>query len=544
MAYKLLWHKPIYLLSKTKVGSITAFYDTGQSPYHLICCWGTTLDGYTWCDFGSITDSDTTALTFSEYEDSLISCLYISGFPNVHTITELSGSTPSITHTATIDVGYIAVGVAATTSGDGYTVSLAAGEATTVSRTRYINWVRDRGHLLASSASLVVLATDPVVCLNSSSVAMIANYQEVSVVPDGSKVNVTTQRYEARVRWGDLGSAYCQIIEGEADGSAAGYQDLIDTPGPITAGIVLSDRVVCFKPDSVYELTWTGSPGYFTKGPTVMGNGTRAPYSVRKTGVATCTFKGVDGFYEYTLGGDTKRLSDRVDPYIVDTYTKTQIEKAFTRVYPERNEIWMNFKDTDSIIYKVNYWVYKTDMWERKHHILPWVKSDYSTIYGSDFATNPLVFMGEALDTKEIVPHLFFDETDAILLEDSATSGYKKITLKSYYDRQTSYNTAEATLETKDYPLALDSRVEGLEVQVISEAASGTLYISYSTDEGTNYSSETTLKVHSTPQLEWYNFTFDTTGESIRFKFRTSTGIHIGRLKLKVAIRKRGQKEA
>jgi len=531
MAYKLLWYKPVYLLSTTRVGQIIALLD--EDTDHLIGCWGTAVDGYTFCDFGACTEAN---LEYSEFEDGYISCLYINNFSNVKTITEVTNS--NITNAnVSVDLNYIGFGVAASTSGDGYAETASSGTITP-SRTRYVNWVRDNGHLLSASESLCVVATDPKVSLNYYSVALIANYLELSIEPSNGNIQVTTQRQEARVRWGDLNSAYCQIIEGEADDSAAGYTDLVDSPGPITAGIVLSDRVVLFKPDSIYELVWAGEPRLFVPSPTVMGNGTEAKHSVKKTGASTCTFWGKEGLYEYAIGGNIRRLSEKIDPVLKTTYSQTNLRSCFVETMQTRTHIWMWMKDVDSVIYKMNFGVYEEDRLNRKHYYHPWFKINYATVIGED-----MLFMSKAQDTNGFVPHLFFDEDDAVTLSASDTPGYNKVDLIGYFDRETGYDAITSEFETKDFPLDVDSRVEGLSFQSMCDSIPGVLYLSYSTNEGGTYSSEETIHIHPSPNLEWYDLGFDVTCESIRFKFRTLHPISIGELKMKVSVRKRGQKE-
>lgn len=531
MAYKLLYYKPVYLLSTLKVGSITALYNDEDD--HLICCWGTDIDGYTWCDFGVCTPA---SLKFYEYEDSWIACLYISEFSNSVTVKAITDENLDC-ETVYIDTNFIAIGIAPSTAVDGYQETKSSGTIS-ISRQRYTNWVRDKGHLLSAAGSGCTLALDPKVFANFFGISLIANYVEMSLVYTEGNVIATTTREEARVRWGDLSSSYCQIIQAEADGSVAGTLDLTESPGPITAACVLSDRVVIFKPDMIYELVWSGAPTYFTQTPTVSGNGTQAPQSVKQLGATTCSFWGTDGLYIYSIGGEVKRISDRMYEYFKETYTKEQLKNVVCVPYLDRDELWVWVKGTDSIVYKCNLEVYDYNAFSQKVKHYPWMKTDYSSVIGSD-----LVHITKALDTKQFVPHLFFDEDDALTLANSETEGYKKLEYLSYYDRQSSYDSVSSYIETKDFPLGVDSRVTELLVQLMSDVVNSTIFVSYSTDEGRSYSSEVTVRVDYTPDFMWYSIPIDITCESIRFKLRTLHPISIGSLKIKGSPRRRGSKE-
>jgi hypothetical protein len=62
-------------------------------------------------------------------------------------------------------------------------------------------------------------------------------------------------------------------------------------------------------------------------------------------------------------------------------------------------------------------------------------------------------------------------------------------------------------------------------------------------DEGTSWSAGTTIYTLPTPDLQWYSYYFDATGESIRFKFTSAHNVSIGELKLIMSSRVRETNE-
>lgn len=524
MAYKVLSFQRVMLQEQTPAGYILTILNTSETPNHLITLWGNS-SGYVWTDWGDVTIAN---VNIFSYEDGFTSCIWYNGIPNAQTVTELTGAEMSY-DTTTLDIGTVLCGMTpASYDTGGIVQTVTGGSAGVISSESYKAYGRQKGWLISHSASLAVICTQPQIVCNIGAYPILGNFIEVSIEPDTTNVTVTTQRCHSRLRWGDTGKALCTIVTAEGTGSNAGYVDLIETPGPLIAGVPFNDRVVVWKPNSIYEVVWAGYPQFFVPSVTVADNGTIAPNAVKKTGQNSCVFIGNDDIYLYNIGGEIKPIGTNIRPLFFGysaLYSVAELKKAVIQVYDDRQEIWLWIPGY-STVYK-----YKKGAW---------FSTDYSGLgYGTLTLLAKDYYYNVSTGYKGFVPLLFFGDANATLA-DSDTTGYKKITLTAYYDLQTSFNTASAYFITKDFPMGLDGRVTELTFQAKSETIDGVVTVCHSIDEGRNYSATQTVKVDKSKDFKWYSYFCNTTAESIRFKFTTSTGLSFGKIQLVGTQRKRG----
>jgi hypothetical protein len=528
--FKIIHFKRVTLLNKTPIGYILTLKDGDGDIWTL---WGGQIaDGYLLTEWG------TPASTFDvkEYEDGFVSTVLLTGIPNAQTITNLTNS--NITSTATLDINSLQIGVTPRSLDAGITQTTSGGAGTfSLSSETYKPYCRQIGWLIYEDAALCTACYDPIAAINFGSVAMIANYAEVAFEINGAEKNVTTAKMGSRVRWGDADSALCQVLVEADTTNSAGYLDLIETVGTINGMLPFEDRVVAFKNESIYEIIYAGSPKLFTHSVVVPDNGSISTHSIRKVGSKRCTFLGNDSFWIYSMGGELadigKPIADRIFGYNAE-YNIEDIQKAVVQVFDERGEIWIWFPtklgvaNSEIYKYKDGSWT-MTDYYTYGHGHIGYLGRDYYSSGGS---------------SKGWVPIIFFDELNLTTATSTTYSPNLKATMNGYRDLQSGVDDNTAQFETKDFPLSVGGRVTELEFQAKSDTSpTGNIVVYHSLDEGTSWSAGSTIYVKPSPDLDWYSYPFDATGESVRFKFITEHDVSIGELKLKVSSRTRRTSE-
>lgn len=530
--FKVKFFKRVMLLEKQPSGYIFVLED-GQDPAHIWSIWGgADTDGYQLTDWGV----PKSTFDVREYEDGFSSTALMSGLTNACTVTQLTLG--EMTYAATLDINSILIGVTPVSIDAGITQTSTGGGAGTFSVPveTYKAYARQLGWNLSTSASLSVVCVDPMCAINFGSYAMIANYAEVTMTPNTipTEVDITIKRVGSRVRWGDAGSALCQVIIAEDDATnSAGYQDMVETVGQITALIPFDDRVVVVKNHSIYEMLYSGYPRIFDTSIVVPDTGSVCPKGVKRTGSKSCFIPGDDTFYLYESGGTLtdigKNIAERFYGYNAE-YSIEDFQKMVVHVFDDRKELWMwmpeklGVANSEVYKYKDGAWT-MTDYHNYGHGHLGYI--------GKDFYTS-------SSNAKGWVPIVFFDEVNLQTADSTDYPGTQLVTLNSYRDLQDGVSANSAEFETKDFPLELGSRTSQLKIQVKNLTTPyGTFVVYHSTDEGRTWSSGTSIKTRVTPDLEWYSYTFDVTSESIRFKFLTLDDIAFGKAVLTLSTRRR-----
>ena len=117
-----------------------------------------------------------------------------------------------------------------------------------------------------------------------------------------------------RVKWSQTGT-YNSFT-----GVGSGFQDLLETPGPVLTMQTILDKLFVFKTDSIWECIYVGSPNIFTILPVVTGVGLSA-----KASVDVVTGTGGNAEAIIFLGND--------DVYIFDGRIATPIGGEFIQKY-------------------------------------------------------------------------------------------------------------------------------------------------------------------------------------------------------------------
>ena len=117
-----------------------------------------------------------------------------------------------------------------------------------------------------------------------------------------------------RVKWSQVGT-YSSFT-----GVGSGFQDLLETPGPVLTMQTILDKLFVFKTDSIWECIYVGSPNVFIIVPVVTGVGLSA-----KATVDVITGAGGNAEAVIFLGND--------DVYIFDGRTATPIGGEFIQKY-------------------------------------------------------------------------------------------------------------------------------------------------------------------------------------------------------------------
>lgn len=525
--FKIKHFKRVTLLNKSPIGYILTLQDGDDDIWTL---WGgQNTDGYLLTEWGAPTSS----FSVKDYDDGFVSTVLLSGIANAQTVTALTESNLTF-NGVTLNINSLQVGVTPRSLDAGITQTSTGGAGTfSLSSETYKPYARQLGWLGYGSASLSVVYCDPLTAINFGSFAMIGNFAEVSFEPNGAQVDVTTARMGSRVRWGDIDSALCQVIIAEADDNVAGYLDLIETPGTINGMIPFEDRVVAIKNESIYEIIYAGTPKYFTHSVVVPDMGSICTNTIRKVGTKRCTMLGLDSFYLYEMGGGLQnigaQISERLFGYNAE-YSLEDLQNAIVQVFEERGEIWLWIPTKDGVQnsevykYKDGGW-FCNDYYTYGHGHIGYIGRDYYSSGGY---------------SKGWVPIIFFDELNLTTATSDTYSPNLKATMNGYRDLQSGVSDNIAQFETKDYPLSIGGRISSLEFQAKGDTSPfSNVVVYYSTDEGGTWSSGYTIRVNRNPDLEWYSFPFDASGESIRFKFISAHDVSIGELKPKVSSRER-----
>ena len=117
-----------------------------------------------------------------------------------------------------------------------------------------------------------------------------------------------------RVKWSQVGTY------NSFSGVGSGFQDLLETPGPVLAMQTILDKLFVFKTDSIWECIYVGSPNIFTILPVVTGVGLSA-----KATVDIVTGTGGNAEAIIFLGND--------DVYVFDGRVATPIGGEFIQKY-------------------------------------------------------------------------------------------------------------------------------------------------------------------------------------------------------------------
>lgn len=595
--FKVKHFKRVMLLNKVPIGYIMILED-GATPAHVYSLWGgQNSDGYQLTDWGH----KKTTFDTKDYEDGFSSTVLLSGITNNRTITEMSAS--DMTANGTLDLNSVLVGVTPRSIDAGIIQTSDGTGSMSISEETYKAYVRKVGWILSHSASAVILCCDPLLAVNFGSYALIANYMEVTITFATPTYSFTTKRVNSRVRWGDSGSALCQILVAEdINANTAGYQDLIETPGQITGLVPFDDRIATLKNESIYEGVYTGVPRVFDFSITVPDNGTLSTKSVKKTGRKSFFFIGNDSFYIYNQGGQLedlgKNIRERFFGYNAE-FSIEDIQKAIVQVYDDRQEIWLwmptKLGNPCSEVYKLKggSWT-MNDYSNYGHGHIGCIGKDYYVSGVSSKGWVPIVFFDElnltTTDSTEygvlvlnVAPATAWAVGDTIteagvahchivdiidtthytvqgltgtfsaaaLLTNGTvaaqqTAAYPTYTanqiatLNCYRDLQSGVSNNTAHFTTKDYPLDLGGRVSELKFQAKCGTGYSTLCtVYYSVDEGNTWEGAQTIEILSASDLDWYSFTFDVTAESIRFKLETEGDVSIGKTKLVASDRRR-----
>ncbi len=402
--FKVKHFKRVTLLNKKPLGYILVLCDA-QDPAHYYSLWGgQDSDGYQLTDWGH----GKTTFDTKDYEDGFSSTVLISGITNNQTITAMSSS--DMTAVGTLDLNSVLVGVTPRSIDAGIAQTSDGTGALSISEETYKAYVRQVGWILSHSASLVTLACDPLLAVNFGSYALIANYMEVTIAYSAPTYTFTTKRLGSRVRWGDSGSALCQVIIAEdSSTNTAGYQDLIETPGQITGMVPFDDRVATLKNESIYEMVYSGYPRVFDASITIPDNGTLATKSVKKTGKQSFFFIGNDSFYMYNSSSSSSSSSilEDLGKNIKEKffgpnaeYSIEDIQKAITQVFDDRQEIWVWFPTKLGV---ANSEVYKLKAGA-------WTMTDYSNYGHGNIGCIAKDYYVASSNSKGWVPIIFFDE--------------------------------------------------------------------------------------------------------------------------------------
>ncbi len=332
--------------------------------------------------------------------------------------------------------------------------------------------------------------------------------------------------YTQRVRWNDTATDASDATKWA--GGNSGYIDLDDDSDFVRAGRMLLGRVMVYKENSIYELTYAGEPDIFTADPITKSRGIKAVNTLDDI-EGIHVFLGSDDLYVFdgrvTQGLGSKKFKEYLfgPNGVIDT---AKINRCWGKYIQERSEYWLGIPvgaSTPDIIVKYN--VRNQEFTKRETSV---------TAVGLYISDATLTW-----NNLTPAPQYAWENLDWNWNDRTLSQGAPVIILGAndgYTYKDDSLSTAddgveqEVVLNTKDFIFSstgetIYSTSKAFESVRIGEfdvlvKGNGTMYISYSTDEGNTFSAEDSFTL--TGAFKWHEMFLNITVEQIRWKIRTS----------------------
>lgn len=374
-----------------------------------------------------------------------------------------------------------------------------------------------------------------------------------------------------KVRWSQTGC----ITEHDTSATNAGYLFLYDSPGYIQWGAMLRDNVIIYKTDSIVQFSYTGGTGLFRTDTIVADVGLLAPGLLAVLD-GEHIFVGKTNIYRWSGGAKPDPIGDRVFQDLLDNMVWDSLEYCQTQVNKEKG--WIKFY-TPTVVggsrflkrcYTYNYiddsWAIDTydrsvgavGILDEKGSQNIAVQSVGGYVYElTSSAANDAGTIDQVHETIDFVPdskeyegrHVGYqgiafdaygaisDATDTISVASVASAC--KITTATVHNLKTGDKVAisgvdndvgvaingatyvTTYVDANNFTIPVDTSAltgeEGTEGDIANQLE---LYVSYSIDEGSNWTSIGNQTI--TTAWAYYVLPFRYTGRKIRFRFRNN----------------------
>jgi hypothetical protein len=249
-----------------------------------------------------------------------------SGFTSVPTVSlSPQPSASSATATLTAAISQTVTGITLTNAGSGYTanptVTLSGGGVSTTNQ--------------ATATAQIVQAPVGEIIFVANSQLFVCNCSNPSVVAGGNS-------------WFASGEYDFTDWNYANEQSLSAYGELIDAPGPITAGIALNSNAVLFKETSMYLGTQTGYPDGWVFPAISKSVGALNQECVVSTG-STLYFIGPDDFYAYQGYGLPVPIGQSVRRWFFNTLNPTYKGSMSSFYDQDQRVIYWAFASNDSL---------------------------------------------------------------------------------------------------------------------------------------------------------------------------------------------------
>lgn len=312
-----------------------------------------------------------------------------------------------------------------------------------------------------------------------------------------------------RVRWSDVGDP-----EDWSTGDA-GSNDLVDVPGWIVGAELLADHLVIYKEDSIILCDWSGGTSIFSFTNKILGTGLYAQNSLVYL-KDRHYFLGNDNVYAYDGSNILYEIGNAIKDELFTTINAEYKDRIFAFKSDQYRQYWLCVPTTTA--YPDTAWVYN---WEEKS----WLKFKLSITAGGFYSAQVLSTWDAITSTWNDIDSMwddkiFADVFPALLF--GSSDGY--IRQFDYLSTNDGASAIDGYFETPDYIVKeekSDRALIGRWLGVKFYAQGDEVTISYSTDEGTNWTATTAVTLAAT--WDEYTVPFDVTSDKLRLRFRNNT---------------------
>ena len=316
-----------------------------------------------------------------------------------------------------------------------------------------------------------------------------------------------------RVKWSNIGNA-----EDYSTG-LAGFVDLLDSWGEVQTGAVLGNRIFIYKDYGIYAGTYVGLPRIFDFYPIPGSVGIAAPGSLARA-EQYHLFLGEDNVYAFD-GNTAQAIGEPVAEWIVGPRRRTTanvLTRSIGAYIPYLREYWLAVPvDQDTTPTMLLRYHLPTQTW--------WPRTKTSTYlaFGAWYDTDLVTWndLGDTATWNDFGASETWDElgglSQAVRIPLIGTLSGTSGQLQRL--DETSPSSESAYYTTKDYLFHTLTRI--LEYRLEAKGAAGQLTVSYSTDEGTTWTSLGANTLTGS-EWQWAKWPLNITADVIRFKVELS----------------------
>lgn len=314
----------------------------------------------------------------------------------------------------------------------------------------------------------------------------------------------SSSAHPKRIRWSDTADPTTWT------GGNTGYIDIEDTPGEVMGSATLIDRMIIYKSDSIWELTYVGAPSFFQIYPLNKDIGLLSRKGLISVGNIHY-FVTDRGFYRYD-GEEFENISAQIHHEVFGynrAVSRASMNLTRATYIPGLREIWFAMAVTEGAdphrIYRFNI---DTESWWRldiEEEVMC-----FEVYFGDTKAWQELTGTWNDLSTSW--ENLGAAQDFPLFGSYDGSNGTVKQIALDKVTQDGSYPTAYWC--TPDYSFGAQTRYTEFWVEAFG---SETIEVQWSDNSGQSWTSMGT-RTHVSTKLQWYKFFMNKTREVMRFK--------------------------